>query len=331
MYKEITIIGAGPAGIAAAIQLKREGFEPFLLEQHKVGGLLWNANLIENYPGFPDGIPGKKLAWLFSEQLKKLNIKVSRQRVKHLAWKKGFFEIETEVRKSGKNRFASRMVIVASGTIPKKISLPDGKGSFRRRFFYEINELTSTERKKITIIGGGDVAFDYALNLVSPEVICQSGKKKRNCRVDLVFRDSSPKCLPILLVRAKRSKKIKLWPDTVPLRIREGEGKIFLDCKSNPRNSLAGPEKEFSLSSDYILVAIGRVLNIDFLSEELQRFYLEKDYEKEPLFQKGKGIFFVGDVVNGDYRQAGIAVGEGLACGMRIARFLKKEKFNLQE
>ncbi len=327
MYKEITIIGAGPAGIAAAIQLKREGFEPFLLEQHKVGGLLWNANLIENYPGFPDGIPGKKLAWLFSEQLKKLNIKVSRQRVKNLSREKGFFEIETDAGKSAKARITSRIVIVASGTIPRKVNLSGGKKGFCKRLFYEISELPSTERKKITIIGGGDVAFDYALNLVSPQMLSEKSKGGTDCKVDLVFRDPSPKCLPLLLARAKKSKKINLFPETIPLKIREKEGKVFLDCCKSSQNLSSKAGKKFSLSSDYILVAIGRVPNIDFLSEELRSLYLQRDTGKALNRQKTSGIFFVGDVINRDYRQAGIAAGDGLACGMKIAKLLKREKF----
>ena len=61
----VTIIGAGPAGIAAAIQLKRYGITPLLLEKNMLGGLLRNANLVENYPGFPVGISGLHLTSLF--------------------------------------------------------------------------------------------------------------------------------------------------------------------------------------------------------------------------------------------------------------------------
>ncbi|MBM3324354.1 MAG: hypothetical protein FJY66_01665, partial [Calditrichaeota bacterium] len=59
--KDVVIIGAGPAGIATSIQLKRYHIEPELLEQEEVGGLLRNANWVENYPGFPEGISGAAL------------------------------------------------------------------------------------------------------------------------------------------------------------------------------------------------------------------------------------------------------------------------------
>ena len=68
-FQEVAIIGAGPSGIATAIQLKRYGIEPVILEKEEIGGVLKNANLVENYPGFPDGISGPELVKLFKKQV----------------------------------------------------------------------------------------------------------------------------------------------------------------------------------------------------------------------------------------------------------------------
>src|SRR4030042_7192079 len=72
--EDIIIIGAGPAGLAAAIQLKRYGIRPLLFERAVVGGLLRNANLVENYPGFPRGITGPGLVKLFARQAHKRGV-----------------------------------------------------------------------------------------------------------------------------------------------------------------------------------------------------------------------------------------------------------------
>jgi len=72
---DVAVIGGGPSGIAASIYLKRAGVDVILFEKYEIGGLLSNAHLIENYPGFPSGISGKKLCKLFEEHLKKWKVK----------------------------------------------------------------------------------------------------------------------------------------------------------------------------------------------------------------------------------------------------------------
>ena len=81
MLIDVAIIGAGPAGIAAAIQCHRQGIDFILFEQAQVGGLLNNAHLVENYPGFPAGIAGRFLIDKFSRQLSNLSVAVITEQV----------------------------------------------------------------------------------------------------------------------------------------------------------------------------------------------------------------------------------------------------------
>src|SRR3990172_4711953 len=92
---EVLIIGAGPAGIAAAIQLKRYGIPFVLLEKERVGGLLWNANLVENYPGFPAGVSGPKLVRLIEKQMERLGVVVAEDVVEKLRRNATAFHVKT--------------------------------------------------------------------------------------------------------------------------------------------------------------------------------------------------------------------------------------------
>jgi len=115
---EIVIIGAGPAGVTAAIQLKRYGIPFTLLEKERVGGLLWNANLVENYPGFPAGVSGPKLVGLIMKQMERIGVEVKFDSVVELQYDGNSFQIRTS-----QAEYSPRYVIVASGTRPNPIPL----------------------------------------------------------------------------------------------------------------------------------------------------------------------------------------------------------------
>jgi len=132
----VSIIGAGPAGIAAAIQLKRYDINPVIFEKETIGGLLKNANLIENYPGFPDGISSTNLIKLFKKHLKNSNIKIEYEKIFELNYKHDFFILKTL-----KKTITSPVVIIASGTKPIKItdfSFPD---EIKNKIYYDIYPL----------------------------------------------------------------------------------------------------------------------------------------------------------------------------------------------
>ncbi len=115
---EVVIIGAGPAGMTAAIQLKRYGIPFVLLEKERVGGLLWNANLVENYPGFPAGVSGPKLINLIEKQMKRIGVEVTFDTVTNLSLEDDRFLVETP-----RTSYLPKYVVVASGTRPNPIPL----------------------------------------------------------------------------------------------------------------------------------------------------------------------------------------------------------------
>jgi thioredoxin reductase len=292
MTKRVTIIGAGPAGISAAIQLQRYGIAPLVLEAEKIGGLLHNANLVENYPGFPGGISGVGLIELFKRQTEMVGVQVVFDIVNQLEYDGKKFLVETEHR-----YYHSRMVVVSSGTQPRQftdLKIPEGAGD---KIYYEVYPLLKVKRKRIAIVGAGDAAFDYALNLA-----------KRDNEVIILNRGEIIKCLPLLWERSQLQNRIEYLHHTaVQLIEMNPKDQLVLECES--------PAGISHFEVDFLIGAIGRVPKMDFLSDRLKE--QAKELEKQHL------LYFIGDVKNGIFRQTSIAVGDGIRAAMQI---FEKEK-----
>lgn len=229
------IIGAGPSGIAAAIQLKHLGEKFAILEKGEVGGLLLSANRVENYPGALDSPSGPELVRRFREHLNVLKIDVISADVQSVRMNEdGTYTTETTDR-----TYQSRNLIVATGTKP--IPLPNhiSTHAIRRRLFYDVRQLRDLTGKEIFIVGGGDAAFDYALTL-----------SKRN-RVTIIYRSARPKCHSRLYQEVSENPEISLVPNR-SIKTWNEIGK-----------------------ADYILVAIGREPSVDFLSDKLKKCFSE--------------------------------------------------------
>lgn len=287
---DVVIIGAGPAGLAMAIQLKRYKIDPVLLEKEAVGGLLRNANLVENYLGFPDGISGQSLIELFKKQLANSQISPRFEEVLEVDYQEDAFTIKTT-----RGVITSRIVVVASGTKPKRLLGIDISKEAEKRVFYEICHLDHVSNKKIAIVGAGDAAFDYALNL------------SRKNEVTILNRGEKAKCLPLIFERALKNGCISYMKNIEVKDVKYHDNGLILVCRD-----FTGERK---ICTSYLVVAIGREPSLDFLSENLK-----KELEK---LRKSKRLYMVGDVQNGIYRQTAIAVGNGIKAAMEIYRELR--------
>jgi len=286
---KVMIIGAGPAGIATAIQLKRYNIEPLILEQNEIGGLLRNAHLVENYPGFPEGISGIALVELFKKQLKNAEVEVSFETVLELDYSDGAFFIKTNTRE-----IEAITVVIATGTKPRKLTNVKIADDIQSRIFYHIYSILDIKKKNIAVIGAGDAAFDYALNLA------------RNNEVVILNRSSQIKCLPLLWERSLKSDSISYLHDMSLEAIKKKGSKALLTCFDNESQE----KKEMSV--DYVIAAIGREPGLDFLTDTFKK-------NLETLTKMNK-LYMVGDVKNGLYRQTAIAVGNGIRAAMEIYR-----------
>jgi thioredoxin reductase (NADPH) len=294
----VAVIGAGPAGIAAGIFLQRAGLDPLLLEKGELGGLLRNANLVENYPGFPSGIVGGELVERFSEHLRRVGLEVTRATVMRANPLRGSFEVATD---SGK--LTSKALIVASGTMPSEIRLKGHRALMNKSVFDEITQVPAALRRnrRAVVIGGGDAAFDYALNLIA------SGNQ-----VAIVSR-SKPSCLSLLRDRAE-ARGVEILVGWTPESVRDIRGGVELRCRSRAMTR--------DLKADFVLTACGRVQNIDFLAPSLRRSI----GENPPPETSVPGFYVAGDVAHGNHRQTGIAVGDGIRAAMLAQDFLKNKE-----
>ena len=288
MSKDVIIIGAGPAGLATAVQLKRYGIEALWFEKKSLGGLLHNANLVENYPGFPGGISGPDLIKLFDRQSKQISVRPKIEEVLNLDRKDDVFVVETN-----ENRYAARVVVVASGTKPVRFEQLDIPQTLIDRVFYEVYPLLHKKGSTVAIAGAGDAAFDYGLNL------------SKNNHVIIINRGIERKCLPLLWERTADNPNIRYLENTTIQRLLDDrEYGMLLECSK--------PEDGMNVRASYLIGALGRVQQLDFLSDRVA--------EQKETLQAGGHIYFVGDVKNNIYRQTSIAVGDGVKAAMQIFR-----------
>jgi len=284
---EVAVIGAGPAGIAAAIQLKRQGIAFRIWERDKIGGLIWNAHLVENYPGFPRGISGPELAKLFKKQLDRLGVRVEFHGVLELDYSRGLFSIHTLT-----GIMSSRFCVVATGTEPRPLPRTLVAQDAQDRIFYEIAPLAGASGKRIAVIGAGDVAFDYALSL-----------SRRN-KVVILNRGRETKCLSLLRARVKNHPQITYRPNSRVENIRRTRTGLRLGCTNR--------QGKHGLEVSYLVAAIGREPRLDFLGPALRR--------SRPALQASGRLYLVGDVSHSSCRQTAMAVGDGIRAALNIAR-----------
>ncbi len=284
----VIIIGAGPAGIASAIQLKRSGIDPLIIEKDKCGGLLRNAFLVENYPGFYNGISGIKLISYFTKHLEKLSIKPVFDEVKNITYSddNNIFTIHTK-----EKILKSKIAIIATGLKHKESDIVNTFSiNTKKNIYYNISDFKNPKGKNILIVGAGDASFDYALNL--------SSKNK----IVVINRGKKIKALNLLHNRLKKNTSIEYLDNTIIKNIISKKREEVLLISNNI---------EIIKTFDIILFAIGRKPDLSFISSQI----LEKRLELETK----KVLFFIGDIVDKNYRQTSIAVGDGVKVAMEIS------------
>lgn len=283
----IAIIGAGPAGMSCAIQLKRMGLDPVVFERPEPASMLRMANRVENYLGFPDGIRGEELYRIFMKQFERFEIGLIYKEVTRLSLSGGIFFIETD-----DESFSSDIVVVSSGTRPMSLSIPIWNDKLSHYLHTDISRIPRQGSLAIGIIGLGDAAFDYALNLAG-----------QGHQVAIFGRSQRIMANKALLEQFRRRGGIPLNLGHVLVSVEESTQGIRCRFRSG--------EEMADHVLDFLIFATGREADLGYLDEAI----LEN---LTSLNQEGR-IYLAGDVKNGDFRQTAIAAGDGIRTAMEIA------------
>lgn len=286
---ETAIIGAGPAGCAAAVQCRRLGLDIRLLDKSgRAGGLIREARLIENYPGL-SAIPGGEFAERLCSHISGFGISVLNCHADSIVQIDNGFEI-----RSNQGVITSASVIVATGTVPVNYSIPGNASSRLLRSILDVREPIPSNTM---VIGGGEAALDYALSL-----------SDAGSNVDILVRNSCLRAYGRLRDEVETRSGIRILYNTESVSI-ISSGKDFLVKYISDGNSgecLAGA----------VLAAIGRERELPVMPDEMK-------YESGSVRTSIPGLYIVGDASLGSLGQAAIAAGHGLQAAVHSFHYIK--------
>lgn len=300
---EVMIIGGGAAGLTAALYASRARISTLLLEGEMLGGQIATADLVENYPGFPEGVMGPDLSDLMARQAQRFGAHIERATVESLEIGDGVFAAH-----AWQNEFRARAVIVASGAQHKHLEVP-GEEEFRGRgvAYCATCDGALFRDRVIAVVGGGNVAMDDALLL-----------SRYGTRIYVIHRRDQLRAEKLLQERAFRHPKLEFIWDTVVMEIKGGDKVERLAL----RNVKSGEASE--LAVDGLFVAIGMEPRTAYLPPEVERDGIGYVMVDARMRTSAPGIFACGDVIRGSLRQLTTAVGEATTAVQSLQEYLAR-------
>ena len=298
---EVIIIGGGPAGLTAGIYTARARLHSLLIEKGLIGGQIINAERLDNFPGFPEGISGPELGELMLKQATKYGLETTIAEVTGLKLREKQRVVETT-----EGNFTARAVIIAGGCRRQKLGIPGeeeftGKGvsycaTCDGAFFREL---------EVAVVGGGNAAITEARHLA-----------KFAAKVTVIHRRHQLRATPILQEKAFSEPKIDFRWNTVVEKI---EGKDLVK-RIKLRQVKTGEESTLDISG--VFVAIGFNPNTEYLKGVLPLDKAGFIITNSEMETEVAGVFTAGDIRQNSPRQAIIAAGDGATAAIQATKFL---------
>jgi thioredoxin reductase (NADPH) len=304
MY-DVVIIGSGCAGLTAAIYAARASLKPLVIDGHEPGGQLSLTTMVENFPGFPEGILGPELIENMRKQAKKFGTEFKAGVVSEVDLTKRPFKIIT-----GKDVYEAKTLIVAAGASARMLGLENE----RKLLGYGVSTCATCDGfffrgKPIAVVGGGDSAMEEANFLT-----------RYASKVYLIHRRGEFRASKIMIDRARANPKIEfVTPAIVEDILGHGTGAVEGIRLRHPETNAV---REIKL--DGVFGAIGHDPNTTAF-----RGKIETDANGYLLASSGSkttipGVFVAGDVQDHRYRQAVTAAGSGCMAALDAEKFLEE-------
>ena len=303
---KIIIIGSGCAGLTAAIYAARADLKPLVIDGYEPGGQLSLTTMVENYPGFPDGILGPELIENSRKQAQRFGAEFRAGAVTEVDLSKRPFRIT-----AAKESYEAEALIVAAGATAKMLGLD----SERQLLGHGVSTCATCDGffyrgKEIAVVGGGDTAMEEATFLT-----------KFASRVTIIHRRNEFRATKIMLDRARANEKIKfLTPFTVD-RVSDVDKNSVETL--HLRHLETGATSELQVAG--LFIAIGHEPNT-----KVFKGLLDMDENGYLVTTTGTrtnipGVFAAGDVKDHVYRQAVTAAGSGCMAAIDAQKFLEEE------
>ena len=302
--EQVIIIGSGPAGLTAALYAARANLSPLVIEGVEAGGQLMLTTMVENWPGYRDGIMGPELMSELRAQAERFGARILSGNVKRVNLAADPYVVET-----ADASYEARALVVSTGASARLLGLP----SERTLMGHGVSTCATCDgyffkEKPIAVVGGGDSAMEEALFLT-----------KFASKVTVVHRREKLRASKIMQDKAMANRKIEFEWDSVVEDIKDaGQGAVTAIVLRNRKTDVT---KEIPVEG--VFVAIGHTPNTDLFTGQM-------DLDANGYIVTGQGsrtsrpgVFACGDVQDPVYRQAVTAAGSGCMAAIDAERYLE--------
>jgi len=304
--RDVVILGSGCSGLTAALYTARANLRPLVIEGHEPGGQLSLTTLVENFPGFPEGIQGPELIENMRRQVERFGAELKTGHLAVADLSQRPFTLDF-----GKEKISTRTLIIASGASARWLGLP----SEQALIGHGVSSCATCDGfffsgKPITVIGGGDSAMEEALFLT-----------RFATEVTVIHRTENFRASKIMLDRARKHEKIKFLTSTVVEEVYD----VAMQEVTGLKLRHVGNGRVWDFPTSALFLGIGHIPNAKMFEGQLDMdkdgYLVTRDY----VHTRVPGVYACGDVQDRRYRQAITAAGTGCMAALEAERFLEKE------